>query len=49
MSGKNENSFRSGVDGARMTDFALGKAWVGQQIAKLINMTSIAQPESEQG
>lgn len=31
-------SYRPGTDGQRDTDFALGRAFVGQQIVKLINV-----------
>jgi hypothetical protein len=48
-SGAYANAFRPGADGARDTDFALGKAWVGQQIVKLINLPMRKSEDTEQG
>jgi hypothetical protein len=39
--------FFPGEDGRRNTDFALGRAWVGQQIVTMIKW--IVQPGGEQG
>jgi hypothetical protein len=38
-SGYYDLSFRPGVDGARATDFAEGKRFVGAQIVKLTKLT----------
>lgn len=49
IAGTYENAFRPGQDGARDTDFAAGKAWVGQQLVKLINMPMRDAAQGEQG
>lgn len=49
ISGTYENSFRPGVDGARNTDFAAGKQFVGQQVVKLVNMPTSDAEQGEQG
>lgn len=48
--GTYENAFREGgTDGARATDFASGKQWIGQQVVKLLNMPALAREQGEQG
>jgi len=36
--GTYESPFRPGTDGARNSDFAAGKQFIGQQVVKLLNM-----------
>ena len=48
--GTYENPFRVGGEGgARATDFAAGKQWIGQQIVKMVNMPALKSKDSEQG
>lgn len=47
--GTYENPYRPGVDGARASDFAAGKQFVGQQIVKLLNMPATDPEQGEQG
>lgn len=48
--GTYENAYRKGgADGARATDFASGKQWIGQQVVKLLNMPALAREQGEQG
>ena len=47
--GTYENPFRSGIDGARASDFASGKQMVGQSIVKLINLPAKNHDQGEQG
>lgn len=51
LSGYYEISFRPGVDGDRVTAFAEGKRFVGQQIVKLgaLNLSRMTGQPSEQG
>lgn len=47
--GTYENPYRTGSDGARDTDFAAGKQWVGQQLAKVANLKAVNAEQGEQG
>lgn len=47
--GTYENPYRQGSDGARNTDFAAGKAFIGQQVVKLLNMPMKDEEQGEQG
>jgi hypothetical protein len=48
--GTYENPWRSGGDeGARSSDFAAGKQFIGQQIVKMINMPMKNEERGEQG
>lgn len=40
-------AYRPGLEGARDTDFALGRQFVGQQIVKLLNLLPSALPRRE--
>lgn len=47
--GTYDQPFRpGGAEGARDTDFAAGKQFVGQQIVKLVNMDLLAMQETQQ-
>lgn len=47
--GTSENPFRPGQDGARDTDFASGKQFIGQQILKLMHLRWPDEDQGEQG
>lgn len=47
--GTYETPWRPGLDGARSTDFAAGKQFIGHQIVKLINMPMKNDEQGEQG
>lgn len=51
LAGIYDDSFRPGTDGARLTDYALGKRHVGLQIVKLtqLNLAAFKDKPSEQG
>lgn len=49
IAGTYENPWRPGVNGERDSSFAAGKAFVGQQIVKLINLPARDAAQGEQG
>jgi hypothetical protein len=51
IAGTYDDSFRPGVDGARLSDYAMGKRYVGLQIVKLIktNLGAFSDAPTEQG
>lgn len=49
ITGAYENPWRPGVNGERDSSFAAGKAFIGQQIVKLINLPALDAEQGEQG
>lgn len=47
--GTYETPYRAGPEGARDTEFACGKQFIGQQIVKLINLPMRNHEQGEQG